>query len=120
MDLRRTCGGPSVYLLGAEYSSILVRAVDEILGMDTVLAEYQSHYNTARQHQGIVQRVRDGEHDDGHLAVADLDRERICRRPILGGLINEYSRVALPYEDTQAGPIFERDRFNQPGEVARY
>jgi hypothetical protein len=27
-------------------------------------------------------------------AVADLDRERIHRKPILGGLINEYSRVA--------------------------
>jgi putative transposase len=28
-----------------------------------VLAEYQVHYNTARPHQGIAQRVPDGEHD---------------------------------------------------------
>ena len=27
-----------------------------------VLAEYQVHYNTARPHQGIAQRVPDGEH----------------------------------------------------------
>ena len=29
----------------------------------TVLAEYQVHYNTARPHQGIAQRVPDGEND---------------------------------------------------------
>jgi putative transposase len=47
-----------------------------------VLAEYQVHYNTARPHQGIAQRVPDGGgHDDGHLTVADLDRERILRNP---------------------------------------
>jgi putative transposase len=55
----------------------------------SVLAEYQVHYNMAR-HQGIAQRVPDGE----HLIVADLDRERIIRKPVLGGLINEYARAA--------------------------
>ena len=60
----------------------------------TVLAEYQAHYNTARPHQGIAQRVPDAEHDGGRFAVADLDRERIHRKPVLGGLINEYSRAA--------------------------
>ena len=58
----------------------------------TVLAEYLVRYNTARPHQGIAQRVPDGEHDGGRLA--DLDRERIHRKPVLGGLINEYSRAA--------------------------
>jgi putative transposase len=58
-----------------------------------VLAEYQAHYNTARPHQGIAQRVPDGG-DDDHLTVADLDRERIRRKPVLSGLINEYSRAA--------------------------
>jgi hypothetical protein len=48
------------------------------------------HYNTARPHQGIAQRVPDG----GHLTVADLDRGPIHRKPVLGGLINEYSRAA--------------------------
>jgi hypothetical protein len=60
----------------------------------TVLAEYQVHYYTARPHQGIAQRVPGGKHDGGHLAVADLDRGRIHRKPVLGGLINEYSRAA--------------------------
>jgi putative transposase len=59
-----------------------------------VLAEYQVHYNTARPHQGIAQRVPGGEHDSGHLTVADLDRGRILRKQVVGGLINEYSRVA--------------------------
>jgi putative transposase len=60
----------------------------------SVLAEYQVHYNTARPHQGIAQRVPDGEHDGGHLTVADPDRERIHRKPVLSGLINEYTRAA--------------------------
>ncbi|MFI5068544.1 MAG: integrase core domain-containing protein [Streptosporangiales bacterium] len=30
--------------------------------MLAVLAEYQEHYNTARPHQGIGQRVPDAEH----------------------------------------------------------
>jgi len=59
-----------------------------------VLGEYQVHYNGARPHQGIAQRVPDGEHDGGHLIVADLNRRRILRKPVLGGLINEYARAA--------------------------
>jgi hypothetical protein len=59
-----------------------------------VLAKYQVHYNTARPHQGIAQRVPDSEHDGGHLTAADLDRERILRKPVLGGLINEYAHAA--------------------------
>ena len=66
-----------------------------------VLAEYQAHKNTARPHQGIAQRVPDGEHDGGHPTVADLDRERIHRKPVLSGLINEYTRAALHPEDSQ-------------------
>jgi putative transposase len=54
-----------------------------------VLAEYHVHYNTARPHQGIAQRVPNGE----HLIVADLERERIIRKALLGGPINEYSRA---------------------------
>jgi putative transposase len=59
-----------------------------------VLGEYQVHYNTARPHQGIAQRVPDGEYDGGRLTVADLDCRRILRETVLGGLINEYSRAA--------------------------
>jgi transposase InsO family protein len=60
----------------------------------STLAEYQAHYNTARPHQGIAQRIPNGEHAGGLLTVADLDQERIHRKPVLGGLINEYSRAA--------------------------
>ena len=82
-------------LVGTLRREVLDRVL--ILGeahLRAVLAEYQVHYNTARPHQGIAHRVPGGEHDSGRLAVADLDRERICRRPVLGGLINEYSRAA--------------------------
>jgi len=82
-------------LVGTLRRELLDRVL--ILGeghLRSVLAEYQVHYNTARPHQGIAQRVPDGEHDGGHLTVADLDRRRILRKPVLGGLINEYSRAA--------------------------
>ena len=82
-------------LVGTIRRELLDRVL--ILGgahLRAVLAEYQAHYNMARPHQGIGQRVPDGEHDGGRLAVADLDRERIYRKPVLGGLINEYSRAA--------------------------
>ena len=59
-----------------------------------VLTEYQGHYDTARPHQGIAQRIPGGEGDSGHLTVANLDREQIYRKPVLAGLINEYSRAA--------------------------
>ena len=66
-----------------------------------VLAEHQVHYNTARPHQGIAQRVPDSEHDGGRLTVADPDRGRILRKPVLGGLINEYAHAAGYPEEPQ-------------------
>jgi putative transposase len=60
----------------------------------TILADYQVHYNTARPHQGTAQRVPGSEHEVGRPAVTDLDRRRILRRPVLGGLINEYADAA--------------------------
>ena len=84
-------------LVGTLRRELLDRVL--ILGeahLRAVLTEYQVHYNTARPHQGIAQHVPGGEHDGDHLTVvfADLDRERILRKPVLGGLINEYSRAA--------------------------
>jgi putative transposase len=81
-------------LVGTLRRELLDRVL--ILGeghLRAVLAEYQVHYNTAR-HQGIAQRVPGGEHDGGHFTVTDLDHERIHRKPVLGGLINEYGRAA--------------------------
>ena len=57
----------------------------------TVLAEYQAHYNTARPHQGIAQRVPDGKRD---APCGTVDSQQIRRKPVLGGLINEYAHAA--------------------------
>src|SRR5205814_794668 len=57
----------------------------------SVLAEYQVHYNTARPHQGIAQRVPDGEPDAPRATVTGIDTQQIRRKPVLGGLINEYT-----------------------------
>jgi len=43
-----------------------------------------------RSHQGISQRVPDDEPDAPRAIVTDVDRERIRRKPVLGGLINEW------------------------------
>ncbi len=59
-----------------------------------VLTEYQEHYNTAWPHQGIEQRVPHDEHDQRRIDATDLDNERIHRRSVLNGLINEYTHAA--------------------------
>jgi transposase InsO family protein len=55
----------------------------------SVLAEYARHYNGQRPHRGRHLRPPRPDHP-----VADLSRERIKRRAVLGGLINEYERSA--------------------------
>jgi putative transposase len=60
----------------------------------SVLAPYQEHYNTARPHQGIGQRIPASDPDASADAAADLDFRRIRRKPVLNGLINEYLRAA--------------------------
>jgi putative transposase len=55
----------------------------------TVLAEYEAHYNGRRPHRSCQLQPPRPDHP-----VADLSRERIRRRPVLGGLINEYERSA--------------------------
>jgi hypothetical protein len=52
------------------------------------------HYNTARPHQSIAQHVPDGDRGAPGVVVADLDTAWIRRRPVLGGLINEYTHAA--------------------------
>jgi transposase InsO family protein len=54
-----------------------------------VLAQYEAHYNGRRPHRSRQLRPP----RPGH-PVADLSRERIQRRPVLGGHINEYERAA--------------------------
>src|SRR6266536_1525559 len=54
-----------------------------------VLAEYTAHYKRRRPHRSRELRPPRPDHP-----VTDLSRERIKRRPVLGGLINEYERAA--------------------------
>ena len=82
-------------LVGTLRRELLDRVL--ILGeahLRAVLAEYQAHYNTARPHQGIAQRVPDGERDAPRATVTDLDTRQIRRKPVLNGLINEYTHAA--------------------------
>jgi putative transposase len=55
----------------------------------TVLARYSAHYNRRRPHRALqLQPPRPD------LPTPDLDGQRIRRRQVLGGLINEYERAA--------------------------
>jgi putative transposase len=55
----------------------------------TILAQYEAHYNGRRPHRSRQLRPPWPDHP-----VADLSKKRIQRRPVLGGLINEYERAA--------------------------
>jgi len=50
-----------------------------------VLAEYEAHYNGQRPHRSRQLRPPRPDH-----TVADLSPKKIKRRPVLGGLLNEY------------------------------
>ena len=82
-------------LVGTLRRELLDRVL--ILGeghLRAVLADYQVHYNTARPHQGIAQRVPADERDTDPATVTDIDIRQIRRKPVLGGLINKYARAA--------------------------
>jgi putative transposase len=55
----------------------------------TILAQYEAHYNGRRPHRSRQLRPPRPDHP-----IADLSQERIKRRTVLGGLINEYERAA--------------------------
>ena len=81
-------------LIGTLRRELLDRTL--ILGqahLRAVLAEYQEHYNTARPHQGIGQGVPDPDLAP-RVTAADPGTCQIRRKPVLGGLINEYERAA--------------------------
>lgn len=54
-----------------------------------ILAEYAIHYNAHRPHQSLRQRSPDTD-PAAPAPITDLTGRRIKRRPVLGGLINEY------------------------------
>jgi hypothetical protein len=78
-------------LVGTLRREVLDRKL--ILGqahLRAVLTEYQMHYNTARPHQGIAHRVP----DRPCVISVSLDTQQIRRKPVLSGLINEYTQAA--------------------------
>ena len=82
-------------LVGALRRELLDRVL--ILGeahLRAVLAEYQTHYNTARPHQGIAQRVPADERDAPRVTLTEVDTRQIRRKAVLSGLINEYTDAA--------------------------
>jgi transposase InsO family protein len=57
--------------------------------LSSVLAEYTRHYNEHRPHRALGQQP-----PDPPPHAVDLAAARVRRRPILGGLINEYEQAA--------------------------
>jgi hypothetical protein len=59
-----------------------------------VIDAYVAHYNRHRPHR--ARNLRPPDHDDITAPVIGLMAARIRRRKVLGGLIHEYERAALP------------------------
>ncbi len=82
-----------------------------------VLTDYQAHYNTARPHQGIAQRVPAGERDP---PPHDSDRRRHMANPLKTrpGRPDQrvHARRLTPGRPTGhlPSPIFQRDRSADP------
>ena len=76
-----------------EHAGALVLILGE-QHLRTVLVEYQTHYNTARPHQGIAQHVLADECATHPTTVTDVEARQIRRKPVLNGLINEYAPAA--------------------------
>ena len=55
----------------------------------SVMAEYARHYHGRRPHRALQLQPPRPSHP-----VADLSQEQVKRRPVLGGLLNEYERAA--------------------------
>ena len=58
-----------------------------------VLAEYVEHYNTGRSHQGHDMSLRAPD-DSPDIIPFPAAADRIRRKPVLGGLINQYEAAA--------------------------
>lgn len=71
------------------FDRIMIRNVSHLLHVLTV---YQDHYNGHRPHQSRHQRPPDIEANPVR-PITDLDAARIRRHSVIGGLVNEYSRV---------------------------
>jgi putative transposase len=57
-----------------------------------VIEQYIEHYNTHRPHRSLGQRPPDHAGTPASSSTSQFDR--IQRRTVIGGLINEYERAA--------------------------
>jgi transposase InsO family protein len=57
-----------------------------------VRGEYVEHYNTGRSHQGHGMRLRAPD-DEPNLLPFPTQADRISRRTVLAGLINQYQQA---------------------------
>jgi putative transposase len=55
----------------------------------SVMTEYARHYNGRRPHRALQLQPPRPDHP-----MVDLSQERVKRRLVLGGLLNEYERSA--------------------------
>jgi putative transposase len=55
----------------------------------SVMTEYARHYNGRRPHRALQLQPPRPDHP-----MVDLSQQRVKRRPVLGGLLNEYERSA--------------------------
>jgi transposase InsO family protein len=74
----------------------------------SVLADHAAHYNGRRPHRS--RQLRPPRPDE---SVGDLSQQRIKRRPVLGGLINEYQRTS---QKPRSRPVAE---FSHPTGLRR-
>jgi hypothetical protein len=65
------------------------------------LAECKAHYNRGRRH-----RSRQLHPPRPDFSAADLSQKPIKRRPVLGGLLNEYKRAAQKPRSTLAAEFW--------------
>ena len=61
--------------------------------LHAVLSEYVENYNTGRSHQGHDMRLRAPDDSPANIPFP-ASPDRIRRKPVLGGLTNEYQAVA--------------------------
>jgi putative transposase len=78
--------------------TVRVECTDQMLTLGerhlrAILDQYLTHYNTGRSHQGQHMALR-APNDNPNVITLPARHDRIRRRPVLGGLTNEYHQAA--------------------------
>ena len=81
----------SVRTVRAECTDRMLIAGQRLL--HTVLDQYVDHYNAGRSHRGAGPNLHAPD-DDPNVIPFPIPADRIRRKTVLGGLINEYEAAA--------------------------